>query len=448
MHPDLRKIWTIASTEFSSAVRAKSFLIGVMILPLLMGGSMSLQVVVARKVDTRPRRVAVIDGPGTLAPALQRAAETFNAASVDANGKAVQPRITLEIVNTSSGEGASPERKLELSDRIRRGELDAFVVIPPRAVDMPASKAAHPPVLDFHSDNPNDDLLLKWLSATASGEVRSRRLQAQGIDQAIADRIDQPLAVDNLGLFERDSAAAAGTLAIKPATRIDAIRTMVVPAVLMFAMFMVVLTTAPQLVNSVLEEKMSKISEVLLGSLTPFELMMGKLLGNTGVGIVLATLYLGCGYAVATYYGYADFISPSLMAALVVYLLVAILLYGSLYMSVGAACNDLKDAQSLMMPVMMVSMFPAFVWLAVLKSPSSPLAVALTLFPPATPFLMLMRLALRPAPPAWHVGLSIVLATATAFFCVWAAAKIFRTGLLMQGKAPSFRELARWVAAK
>jgi ABC-2 type transport system permease protein len=98
--------------------------------------------------------------------------------------------------------------------------------------------------------------------------------------------------------------------------------------------------------------------------------------------------------------------------------------------------------------VMLISMFPTFVWLAVLKSPSSPLAVGLTLFPPATPFLMLMRMALRPAPPYWQVGLSIVLATLTAVFCVWAAAKIFRTGLLMQGKAPSFRELARWVAAK
>ncbi len=141
-------------------------------------------------------------------------------------------------------------------------------------------------------------------------------------------------------------------------------------------------------------------------------------------------------------------VSPALLLALAIFLLVAILLFGSLYMAVGAACNELKDAQSLMMPVMMMSMLPALVWVAVLKSPSSPLAIGLTLFPPATPFLMLMRLAIRPAPPFWQVGLSVVLSTLTAFFCVWAAAKIFRTGLLMQGKAPSFRELARWVVAK
>ena len=98
-------------------------------------------------------------------------------------------------------------------------------------------------------------------------------------------------------------------------------------------------------------------------------------------------------------------------------------------MAVGAACNELKDAQSLMMPVMLLSMFPVFVWTAVLQNPSSPLSVGMSLFPPASPFLMLMRLALRPAPPAWQVGLSVVLTTATALFCIWAAGKIFRTGL-------------------
>jgi ABC-type Na+ efflux pump permease subunit len=136
------------------------------------------------------------------------------------------------------------------------------------------------------------------------------------------------------------------------------------------------------------------------------------------------------------------------MAALVLYLFLAILLYGSLFMAVGAACSDLKDAQSLMMPVMILSMFPIFVWTAVLTNPSSTLSVGMSLFPPASPYLMLMRLAMRPSPPVWQVGLSIFGTTMTALLCVWAAAKIFRTGLLMQGKAPSYRELVRWVMAK
>ena len=169
------------------------------------------------------------------------------------------------------------------------------------------------------------------------------------------------------------------------------------PAVLLFVMFLLVMSTTPQLLNSVIEEKMSKISEVLLGSITPFELMMGKLLGNTGIAMVLATLYVSGGYAVAAYYGYADAVSAGLMAALVLYLVLAILLYGSLFMAVGSACNDLKDAQSLMMPVMILSMLPIFVWTAILTNPSSALSVGLSLFPPASPYLMLMRLAMRPS---------------------------------------------------
>jgi ABC-type Na+ efflux pump permease subunit len=137
-----------------------------------------------------------------------------------------------------------------------------------------------------------------------------------------------------------------------------------------------------------------------------------------------------------------------LIAALALFLFLAILLYGSLYMAVGAACSELKDAQSLMMPVMLMSMLPVFVWMTVLKNPSSPLSVGMSLFPPASPFLMLMRMALRPAPPVWQVGLSVVLTALTATVCIWGAGKIFRTGLLMQGKAPSFAELARWVMAK
>jgi ABC-2 type transport system permease protein len=185
-----------------------------------------------------------------------------------------------------------------------------------------------------------------------------------------------------------------------------------------------------------------------LGSITPFELMMGKLIGNAGIALVTASLYLGGGFGVAAYHGYANVVSPWLLAGLGLYLVLAIMLYGSLYMAVGAACNELKDAQTLMMPVMLLSMFPVFVWTAVLQNPSSALSVGMSLFPPASPFLMLMRVALRPAPPAWQVGLSVVLTTATALFCIWAAGKVFRTGLLMQGKAPSFRELARWVMAR
>ena len=193
MHPDFRKIWIVATTEFASSVHTKSFLIGILVLPVLTAASMLLQFAIMRRVDTRPRTIAVIDGTGALAPSIERSAEAYNAQTVDGKGKTVRPRIAVEVVESKPGDLADAAVKLDLSDRIRRGQLDAFVVIPPGAVDLPALMTAKPPVLDFHSDNPNDELLLKWLSATATGGVRSRRLSTSGIDQAIVDRIDQPL---------------------------------------------------------------------------------------------------------------------------------------------------------------------------------------------------------------------------------------------------------------
>ena len=150
----------------------------------------------------------------------------------------------------------------------------------------------------------------------------------------------------------------------------------------------------------------------------------------------------------AVYYGYGDVLSPMMFASFVLFLILGVLMFGSLYIAVGSACSELKDAQSLMSPVLLLSMFPIFVWSAVLQSPGSTFSRAISLFPPATPYLMLLRMALRPAPAAWEIGLSIVLTTLTALACVWGAGKIFRTGLLMQGKAPSFAEMARWVVAK
>jgi ABC-type Na+ efflux pump permease subunit len=443
MKLDLWKIYVVATTEFGSAIRTKSFIVSLLLLPVIMGASILLQVFVASRVDTKPRKFVVIDQSNALYSAIAQAAEAHNAKLPDDRGKNARPRMEPE---PAAARADVSSQALDLSDRIHRGELDAYVEIPAGIIEA-AAEDAKVSALEYHSNNPNDDTIRNWLTEVVNGAVRARRFRSAGLDQALSERLSRPVLVENLGLVER-STEGGSTTGVKSAEKVDMIRTAAVPAGLMFIMFFVIMTSAPQLLNSVIEEKMSRISEVLLGSVTPFELMMGKLLGNVCIAMLLAALYVGGGLAVLSYYGYANVISPGLMAALVLFLFLAILLYGSLYTAVGAACSELKDAQSLMMPVLLLSMLPVFVWTAVLKNPASPLSVGMSLFPPASPFLMLMRQALLPAPPAWQVVLSVILTTLTATVIVWAAGKIFRTGLLMQGKPPSFVELARWVTAK
>ncbi len=394
MLPDFKKIGIVTATEFSSSLRTKAFLIGLLLLPVLVGGSIGLQLFLLGRVDIRTRSFAVVDRTGEIYPVIDRATQVYNEHRDDGAGKTVRPRLAPTLVPASGSEG--PAAVLELSERIRRGELDAFVVIPAEAIRTPQSGAAQPPTIEYHSDSPNDDVVRNWLVPTVNNEVHARRFRSAGFDPALADRLNQPLRLANLGLFERDLSHPDGPLAVKPAEIINPIRTAVIPFVLMYVMFLIIMTSTPQLMNSVIEEKLSKISEVLLGSITPFELMMGKLIGQTGIALLLGALYLVGGYVVASRYEYTDVISSRLLAALGFYLILAVLLYGSLYMAVGSACSELKDAQSLMMPVMMLSMIPMMVSPAVIKDPASPLSVSLSLFPPASPYLMLMRQSMRP----------------------------------------------------
>jgi ABC-2 type transport system permease protein len=130
-----------------------------------------------------------------------------------------------------------------------------------------------------------------------------------------------------------------------------------------------------------------------------------------------------------------------------VFLGMAVVLFGSFFVAVGAACTDLKDSQNMMTPVMLAVMLPVFVAGPVLRAPDGTLATALSMFPTSAPFLMMLRIAMQPGPPAWQVIVSILLMLATVVVAVWAAGKIFRMGLLMQGKSATIGEMIRWVRA-
>jgi ABC-2 type transport system permease protein len=197
----------------------------------------------------------------------------------------------------------------------------------------------------------------------------------------------------------------------------------------------------------VMEEKLTRISEVMLGSVSPFELMLGKLLGSLSVSLVLTLVYMVVGIVAASYWGYGDALPPSIAVWFVIYLIMAMMMFGAAFMAIGAACSDLKDAQSMMTPIMLVFVLPFMVWSPVLQTPDSLFSIVVSLVPVMTPMLMLLRLTIQPGPAWWQVGLSLVLTLATSLLFVWAAGKIFRTGILMQGKSPSLGEMIRWVKA-
>ncbi|MEN3337093.1 MAG: type transport system permease protein, partial [Acidobacteriota bacterium] len=197
------------------------------------------------------------------------------------------------------------------------------------------------------------------------------------------------------------------------------------------------------------EEKMTRLSEVLMRSLTPSQLMVGKLIASVSVSVLLSSIYVAGGLVTAHYWGgYATAVTPGLLAWFLVFLVMSILMFGAVFLAVGAACSDLKDSQGMMTPVMMLLMIPMFLWYPVLRAPDGTMATILSLVPTAAPFLMMLRISLAPGPPFWQIAVSAVLMAVTTIVTLWAAAKIFRTGLLMQGKTASLGEMMRWVRAE
>lgn len=427
----MNKILIVAQSEFATLVRSKAFVIGIILLPIVIGGSIFLTRATRDSTDVKERAFAIIDHTGVLAPALAEAARAFNAPG---NGPPGPKFLPVQV--DAKGRNIE-ELRLELSDKVRKQELFAFVEIPADILN-PESQSE----ILYYSDHPSYIVLPQWLRTTVGRVVEHVRFQSAGVDAALVARLTSPVRVDQLGLVARD--ASGGVAAAK---QVDRARAQGVPFAFLMLMFITIMSSAPQLLNSVIEEKMSRISEVLVGSITPFQLMMGKLAGGAAVCALLAFIYVCGALGVAQYYGYGDAVAPSQLAWFAFFELMAVVLFGSIFVAVGAACTDLKDSQNLMTPVMLFLMLPMITAGAVLRAPDGMVSTVLSMVPTATPFLMMLRISIHPGPPGWQVAISVVLVLATVVFCVWAAGRIFRTGLLMQGKAASLGEIIRWVRA-
>lgn len=448
----MNKIWRVTTTEYLNAVRSKAFILGVLALPVIIAISIGAQLYAQKKTDLTPRRFAVLDRSGQLyAPLAAKAKARTDwlnsggpSVSVQLKGQSLkmdlpkQAEFVPEEFKFSGDDLKAAE--LQLSGRVRRKELFAFIIIGPNVLDARATNGAD--VL-YHTETPTYQELPGWIESTLGAEVRERRFTAAGVDSKQVRELSRPVPVQRLGLAEQKSSGE-----VVQAKRENRIATMLVPLGGMFLLYMVVMTSAPALLNTVLEEKMQKISEVLLSSVSPFQLMLGKLLGTVLVSLTLSGLYVGSLTWVLWRFDQLGNVPGHLFAWFFLFQILALLMYGSVFLAVGAACNEIRDAQSLMFPVMMVVMLPYLMFMPVLQSPASPFSRAVSLFPPATPMLMFLRIAVPPGPAWWEVALGVVLTTAFMLGCVWASAKIFRIGILSQGQAPSIPKMIRWVFSK
>jgi len=201
------------------------------------------------------------------------------------------------------------------------------------------------------------------------------------------------------------------------------------------------------LLTQTIEEKSSRVIEVLLSAVSPLELMAGKILGQMAVSMLVLVFYIGMGLLLLMSFAMIGLLDPLLVVYLIVFFLVAYLVFASVFAAVGAAVNEMREARSLMTPVMLALMAPWIFAPAIGRDPNSTFSVAMSFIPPVNTFAMMIRLTSTSPPPAWHVGLTIVVGLASAVVAMWCAAKVFKVGLLMHGKPPNLATLVRWAKA-
>lgn len=434
----MRKMLVIAVRDYNAAVRTKAFLVSLVFLPVLMGGSLVGSAVLKDHKDARPKSFAIVDRTPEegLYAALDKAAKQRTE---------LPPFLLERVVPGPDTPEEIAKQRLEQSERVRQRDLHGFLDIG-AGVGQLAGSQALPDATDdrfrcrYQSNSPLSRDFSDWATAEVNKAVQKSRAQQKGILIADVREVQQPVRLEARGLSKRDSGGA-----IIDGREVNFLASFLLPTVLVMLMFMMVFVGATPLLQGVLEEKMARISEVLLGSVRPFQMMMGKLLGTVGVAATLAAVYLGGSFAAAHYYGYGDLLTWQVIGWFLVFETLGVLMFGSLFIAVGAACTNAQEAQTMLMPVTLLAVLPMFVMVQVIREPDSSLATWFSLVPTATPMLMTARLAIPPGIPAWQPLLGVVLVLLTTLLCVYAAGRIFRVGILMQGKGASFGDLLRWI---
>ena len=460
----MKRIGHIAAREFLATVLTRGFVIGVLVLPALLAVAFTIgpRLLNQRSAPVRGQ-IAIVDSTGSVArelrtsitpqaiaarreeaarrviaaapAAVRDAAESQAAASNAAVERVAGAVPDLELVELPLDTQASPEarsHKAWLTDAAPADRHLALVVVHPDAVTLVAGRAEYG-TYDLYVPPNLDDRIENVLFDCVREAIVGARAQAQRLDRRSLDALMRVNRATSVTVTKGNERATVGVF------------NRVLPFAFVGLLLVSVLMGGQGLVTSTVEEKTSRVIEVLLSAVSPFELLAGKLLGQMAVSLVVLGLYLGLAFMMLVSFALFGLLDLSLVFYLFVFFVITYLTIGSAMMAVGSAVNEMREAQSLMMPIILVMMVPWMLAEPIARQPNSTFATAISFIPPVNTFAMLLRLTSSAPPPAWQTWLTIVIGAGSVVVSVWCAAKIFTIGLLMYGQPPDLKTLVRWI---
>ncbi len=407
-------VWAVIRREYLQRVRSKAFIFSTVALPLFMAAVFILPVYFANRDQEGERRIAVVDSTGVLYDRI--------ASSLEESGWDVRAESAPDAMGT-------------LRQRVDEGEIGGFIVLGSRTLE--SGEAAF-----YAAEAPSalDRLLLR---TTISRAALERGLEQSGVD---ADALLQG------GDLRLELLSESGSGMEDPDFMVAYIGA--------FMLYIAILMYAVAVMRATLEEKTSRIVEVIISSMKPWHLMLGKILGVGAVSLTQLSIWLlsgallGSAGVPAMLAARPDLVQLEqirdvlpgfgLLVVFVAFFLFGFFMYSGLYACVGAMCNTDQEAQQAQAPLVIFIVAPIILVIPVIQNPMSAMAVSLSLFPLFSPILMWARVA-GGGVPAWQIALSFVLMAFAVVAIAWLAGRIYKTGILMTGKRPTLPELWRWV---
>jgi len=451
-----KRVGLIAGREFQAAVMNKGFVIGLLVMPLMVA---IVAVVFPRVISNRAQgvrgEVAIVDPTGQVAPALHEAlsTEAIKRRRVESATRALEnaPAMVRDAATSQTAMeraiGVPPE--LTILDRPADADVQrekswltsppsagglghlALIVVHPDAV-VPAAGTTQYGSYDLYVPGTLDDRMEGELYDAIRDSLVSARIRAHNLDRSQVEavmRVRRPTSVTVTAGTERQT-----NLAFNRA----------LPWVFAGLLVFGVMIGGQTLLTQTVEEKSNRVVEVLLSAVSPMELMAGKILGQMAVSLLVLTLYIAMGFFMLVSFAMVGLLDPLLLVYLVLFFLIAYLLFAAIFAAVGAAVNEMREAQALQTPIILMLMAPWLFASVIGREPNSTFSIAMSFIPPVNTFAMMIRMATNTPPPTWQVLLTLLVGIAAAWVVTWFAAKVFKIGLLMHGKAPDYSTLVRW----
>jgi ABC-2 type transport system permease protein len=429
----MRKIIEIARREYIDTVKTKTFLISLLFTPVLIVGIGFFTSRIANVEGGRPPvKVVVTDLTAQLAGEIEAAANKHN----ESNPKRqiIFESLPVESVVEPPAQDDVNAVEEQGRKRLRSGMTEAYIVIDQNIIDG----AGRTHIYTYKSKPTMMDAT--WaVEEFIRNAVVAQRCKVQNVSQKLLDDIRNV----SIEWVEIGETANEQHVQSQRQTTVK----MMVPFFFMFMIYMGIIGIGQQMLSSVIEEKNSRIIEMLLSAVSPFELMAGKILGLGAIGLTIIGLWTAVSYGPILWQGISVDITGKLLFCFVVYYILGFLLFSALLAAIGSVCNTLKETQEFMRPVVLILIFPMIAWFKLVQSPDGVLARVLSIVPPISPLVMPLRISAGSNVSNFEILASMALLAGAVLLMMWLAGKIFRTGILMYGKRPSLREISRWLRA-